>query len=304
MPIPAGMDTVYGLSLESQSPLTDNFSYKLGDNGVVLNPDSTTLPFVDIEKITGLDNAPYRTTERQHEGVDGGFMDAEFEKGRSVILEGTVYGNAEQIEPFLDALKFNYAPSRTLIPFYFKKPGVEERFLRVKPLGCRYDVQTIRRVGQTDIQFSMFAEDPRIYSSILHDENIQQEPIIIGGRSYDKGYSYGYGVAVDPSGANVLVGGNRPTPAIMTIFGPSSFPKIINETLGKTMEFDIILGSGETLTIDSQYHTIRLNGAENRRSTLINPSWFSLMPGNNYIRYQSAASGNSILNIQYNNAWR
>lgn len=285
-------------------PLSEDFTYKLGDAGIVLNPNSTTLPFVDIGKINGLDSAPYRTTERDHEGTDGGFMDAEYEKGRSIVLDGTLYADAQYVEPYLDALKANYAPSRTLIPFYFKKPGVSERFIKVKPLGCRYDVEQIRRVGQTAVQFSMFAEDPRIYSSILKNYSIVQEPVINTGRGYNKSYSYGYGDPVNSSGGNMLVEGNRPTPAILTINGPASYPRIINETLGKEMEFNIVVSAGETLVIDTYYHTIRLNGTENRRFALTNPSWFSLMPGNNFIRYRCASGTTSVLTVQYYDAWR
>lgn len=284
--------------------LTDDFSYKLGDNGVVLNTDSITLPFVDVEKISGLDNAPYRTTERQHEGTDGSFMDAEFEKGRSIIIDGTVYGGASQVEPYLDSLKANFAPSRTLMPFYFKQLGVEERYMRVKPLGCKYDIGTIRRVGRGEVQFSMFAEDPRIYSSALNSIDISQDPVITSGRSYNKSYNYSYGPPISPVGQNLFVGGNRPTPALITIFGISAFPKIINETLGITMDFDITVQSGETLTIDSQYHTVRLNGVANRRSSLINPNWFSLLPGVNYIRYRTQFAGSSYINVQWHDAWR
>lgn len=284
--------------------LTDDFSYKLGDNGIILNPNATELPFVDIEKINGLDNAPYRTTERDHEGTDGGFMDAEYEKARSIVLDGTLYADGATAESYLDSLKENFAPSRVLIPFYFKKPGVEERFVKVKPLGCRYDVETIRRVGRTNIQFSMFAEDPRIYSSNQRSYIIYQEPVIIGGRSYNRSYNYGYGVAVDPGGGNIVVQGNRPTPGLLTIYGPASYPNIINETIGKNLEFDLIIDQGETLVIDTQYHTVRLNGTENRRSSLIDPNWFSFMKGNNYIRYRCQSSSGSFLNIQYYDAWR
>lgn len=284
--------------------LTDDFSYQLGDDGVILNPNSTTLPFVDIKKIAGLDNAPYRTTERNHEGADGGFMDAEFEKGRSVILDGVLYADHDSVEPYLDDLKANYAPSRTLIPFYFKKPGVQERFLKVKPLGVKYDVETLRRIGQTDIQFSMFAEDPRIYSSGINQVQVFQEPIVTTGRSYNKEYSYSYGPPITPTGQNMVVGGNRPTPPIITIFGPANYPRVINETLGVVMEFDIVLNSGETLVIDTQYHTVRLDGVANRRSSMINPNWFSLLPGVNYIRYRSNIDGNSYLTVQWYNAWR
>src|SRR5687768_9358567 len=102
--------------------LTDEFSYQLGDAGIILNPDSLSTPFVDITRVTGLDSPPFRTTERDHEGTDGGFMDAEYEKGRPIILEGLAYANGSELESFLDDLKANFAPSRTLLPFYFKKP--------------------------------------------------------------------------------------------------------------------------------------------------------------------------------------
>jgi hypothetical protein len=127
--------------------LTDVFSYRLGDNGVILNPTNLVPPFVDITEITGLDNAPYRTTERDHEGTDGGYMDAMYEKGRTITLEGMAYSSVhEQVTPFLDQLKADFAPSRVPVPFYYLEPGVPERLLFVKPLGARYDIAEMRRV--------------------------------------------------------------------------------------------------------------------------------------------------------------
>lgn len=283
--------------------LTDDFSYMLGDSGIILNPDALITPFVDITKVIGLDNAPYRTTERDHEGTDGGFMDAEYEKGRSLILEGTAYADGDSVEPFLDSLKANYAPSRTLVPFYFKKPGVTERFLRVKPLGCKYDVDQIRRLGLTEIQFSMFAEDPRIYSSNVREEFITQSQTALTGRSYNKGYSYGYGTTVDPSARNIVVGGNRPTPVTLLMTGPAEQPTVINETSGTTMVFDLSLPAGSVLAVDTYYHTVRLDGA-NRRSALVDPNWFFLLPGDNIIRYRSQIDGGSVLTIRGYDAWR
>lgn len=174
--------------------LSEDFTFQLGDAGVTLNTDANSMPFVDITEVNGLDNAPYRTTERDHEGVDGSWIDAEYEKGRPVTLEGTVYTDGTTMESFLDSLKSNYAPSRSLIPFYFKAPGVQERVLFVKPLGCRYDWTTLRRLGYGAIQFQMFAEDPRIYDSNLNTFPIVQTIASSPGREYDRDYSYGYGV--------------------------------------------------------------------------------------------------------------
>lgn len=286
-------------------PLTDDYTFVLGDAGVVLNTSADTLPFVDIEKVDGLDNAPFRTTERDHEGVDGGFIDAEFEKGRPVVLEGQLYTNSLNMESFLDTLKSNWAPSKVLIPFYFKAPGIDERVLFVKPLGCRYDWSAQRRLGIADIQFSMFAEDPRIYTASPLSFDIEQASIAFTGRSYNKEYDYGYGapVGVDDQ-VNLPNPGSRPTGAIFTIYGPVQNPQIINETVGKTLQFNIILGASDTLVVDILNHTVTLNGTANRRGVLNYPDWFLLEQGDNFIRFRADSAGPSTMNVTYRAAWR
>lgn len=142
----------------------DDFEFQLDNTGVTLNT-TATIPYVDISRVAGLDNAPYRETMRDHEGVDGGFLDAEFEKGRDIILDGVIYADGSNVESYLDSIKRNYAPVTSPIPFYFKVPGVSERLIYVKPRGVRYNWEQARRLGITEAQFMLFAEDPRIYDS-------------------------------------------------------------------------------------------------------------------------------------------
>lgn len=267
-------------------PLSGDFLYQLGESGIILNADEISQPFVDITKINGFDSAPFRSTERDHEGTDGGFMDAEFEKGRPISLEGTAYAVGSDLEPYLDVLKSNWAPSRTAIPLYFSTPGVGERVLFIKPLGCRYDIDTDRRLGMARVQFSGFAEDPRFYDSTLSSIDIYQGEQIVTGRGYPRGYPYSYGAITTVEGTNLVVAGNRPTPARFIITGPVNKPQIINETSGKSLIFDINLGSNDNLVIDTQYKSILLNGA-NRRSVLREPNWFFLNTGTNFIRYRA-----------------
>lgn len=266
--------------------LSQDYTFKLGDNGVVLNADDTSSTFVDITKIQGLDSAPPRSTERDHEGTDGGYMDAEFEKARPVTLEGTVYAVNTELQPYLDSLKANWALSRTLVPLYFKQPGVTERVLFVKPLGCRYDFEQAARLDQADIQFQAFAEDPRIYGSTLESVNIYQGEQVTSGRGYPRAYPYGYGATTSIVGTNLSVGGNRPTPPVYTMTGPISKPRIINETTGESMFFDIDLGATDSLVVDVKNRTVLLNG-QNRRSVLRFAKWIFLQPGLNFIRYRA-----------------
>lgn len=286
--------------------LTDELSFRLGDTGVILNTDSAGLPFVDIDSVKGLDSAPFRETQRDHEGDDGGYMDAEFEKGRDVILGGTLYSLTTSLEAYVDNLKANWAPSRSLIPLYFKAPGVAERFLLVKPLGVRYDWTTLRRTGQADIQFAAFAEDPRIYDSDLFNTNIILGATVFPGFGFNFDFNFGFGgTSTTTDAVTVTNSGNRPTPPVFVIHGPVTNPRILNDTVSKEMTFITTLSATETLVVDPKFKTVKLNNSVNRRNTLLAPTWFYLEPGDNTLRYRAESSDpTSYLNVSFHPAWR
>lgn len=287
--------------------LTEDLTFKLGDAGVVLNTDSVGLPFVDVESVKGLDSAPFRTTQRDHEGDDGGFMDAEFEKGRDVILEGTLYADGSTMESYLDSLKANWAPSKTQIPFYYKAPGVDERVLFVKPLGMRYDWDRLRRTSQMAVQFGCYAEDPRLYGAVELSQQISLGATIFTGFSFSFSFNLSFGgVSTTADAVQVIVDGNRPTPPIITITGPVTDPRLISDTSNKEMFFSgLILGSGETLVVDMKNKTAKLDGVTNRRNTLVAPTWFYLEPGINTLRFRAASSDPAAFaTVRYRPAWR
>jgi len=273
-----------------------DYEFQLNDTGEVLNGPDIATPFVDIVKVTGLDSAPYRETLRDHEGQDGGFIDAEFETGRDVILEGTAFCDITSVEPYLDNLKANFAPVTEPIPLYFKSSGVAERVIFVKPRGVKFEWETARRIGMTAIQFLMYAEDPRIY-----DNNLQSSVITFGGLAttgfgFPFGFNLSFGATVPPNGTFIVVLGNRPTPGILTISGPVTDPVIINDTDSKTLAISITLGVGDTLVLDMQNRTAILNGVTNVRGSMTQADWFLFNPGSTFIRF-GGASGTAVLTI-------
>lgn len=284
--------------------LTEDLTFMLGDDGVILNTDTSGIPFVDVISVVGLDNAPYRETRREHEGTDGGFMDAEFERGRDVVINADIYADTGTMESYLDSLKYNYAPSRVLIPFYFKAPGVDERLLYVKPLGFKYDWEQLRRTGRARAQFRLFAEDPRIYTALESSTDIAFSAGALTGFGFNLDFNLSFGGAASTDGAFVNNTGNRPTPPTFTITGPCTSPSIRDETYGNILAFNITLLTGETLVIDTQYRTVRLNGTTNRRNTMTNFDWFFLNPGETFIRYGATTGTGSSLNVSFRSAWR
>lgn len=290
--------------------LVNDTTFQLTDTGVVLNDDTVpNVPFIDIETVTGLDSAPFRQTKREHEGVDGGFMDAEFETGRDISLQGVVYSNNNPTETFLDALKANWGPSTTLLPLYYYTLETGLRVIYVKPLGCQYNWDTLRRVGMTAITFTAYAEDPRIYSGSQLVSVIPVNATVFTGFAFNFGFNLSFGGVTNTSDGQFVYNlGNRPAPIVMTITGPVTNPIIVNDTVSSLMAFNITLGVGDQLVIDTQYRTVRLNGA-NRRSTMTYPGWFDLQPapiaagGANFIRFRSSG-GTGTLTLTYRASWR
>lgn len=287
--------------------LTENYTFQLGDDGTVLNSDAVA-PFVDITRVIGLGSAPYRQIERRHEGQDGGFMNAEFEDGRHIALEGDVYANGSDLEPYLDTLREEFAPSTTLVPFYFKAPGRTERVLYVKPLGVREEWTTTRRIGQAPVRFEAYAEDPRIYTSAGQTVNVDVNfPSAVTGFDFDFDFDFSFGAAIVGNGETISVGGNRSTPPTLTInvtTGPCVNPRIIHQGQSRRLETNITLSTGDSLVFDPYRRTVTLNGTANRRSALIVDEWFFLQPGDNLIGFRSDSNDDSTLTVSYRDAWR
>jgi hypothetical protein len=281
----------------------DTFSYQL-DTGTILNPIDQTLPFVDITHVSGLDSPDFRSTERDHEGTDGGFLDAEFEKMRTIVLQGQVIGDPLTVESFLDQLKGDWAPRRDVCPFRFAHPGVAQRMMFVKPLGVKFDITALRTTGAVDVQFTCQAEDPRIY-----DDAVLTQALIIGvpittGFAFPLGFNFGFGAPASPDGVMITNYGNRPAPATITIPGPVTNPVIYNDTTSSTLSFSIDVSASDYLVIDLGQRTVKLDGTVSRRGALLEPDWFLLQPGGNFIRYRASAGGTNPASIAYRNAWR
>lgn len=264
-------------------PVLNDYEYQLGDGGTVLNPTAAgvaaTLPFVDITQIDGLDSPEYRISEHDHEGVDGGYTDAEFLKARVLTLAGTVYADGSNPEAIMDSLKYDFRPSTTEVPFYFKHPGKPLRVVFVKPLGVRYNVEQLRRIGQTTVQFLMTCPTPYIYDAAISTYTGQ---IIASytGFGFNLAFNFGFGGSVITPGVTVNSFGNHRAYPFITIRGPVTTPVLTESNTGRTLSFNVTLGTGDIVYIDTRKHTAVLNGVGSIRGLLLPGSkWFYVDPG-------------------------
>jgi phage-related protein len=264
-------------------PVLNDYEYQFGDVGTVLNPTAAgvaaTLPFVDITTVEGLDTPEYRISEHDHEGVDGGYTDAEFLRARVLTMSGTIFADGNDPETILDSLKYDFRPSTVEVPFYFKHPGKPVRVVFAKPLGVRYNVEQLRRIGQTPVQFLMTCPTPYIYDAGI---NIYSGSVIASntGFGFDLAFNLSFGGSVVNPGVTVSNFGNHRAYPLITIRGPVTTPTLTESNTGRTISFNTSLLTGDIVYIDTRKHTAVLNGVGSIRGLLLAGSrWFYVDPG-------------------------
>lgn len=242
--------------------------YQFEDTGIKLNGGST-LPFVDVTSIDGLDNAPVRFSTNAREGMDGAWADAEFEDVRTVTIEASIYAPVTALETYLDALKANFAPSAIAKPFYFGTDA-GTRVVFGKSTGLRYPKQTSRRLGIVDIQVQILCEDPRIYSPDIITR-VLPGTLTLGGNR-------------DSTGTITLTAGTNP---VVTLSGSS---------------FTFALTISAPTIIDLRNRTILRNDKTNvRKFVTIVGGWPKFVAGNNVIGLTGTGAAGS---AAARSAWR
>lgn len=140
----------------------EDYEYQYKDVGVLLNSGSTTLPLWDVEKIVGLTDSPdYGVIEQDLDGQHGGLTYARFFNRRVIVVEGTLYSNACDVDNEL--LRSTLIPDGNSHPFYFNHPGLGQRYVEAKPVGYNADTDRGRRTGKMRFQAQWHCEDPRHY---------------------------------------------------------------------------------------------------------------------------------------------
>lgn len=270
-----------------------NYTFQYGDAGQFINSD-TELPFVDLTKITGFDSGEFRTSNRVREGVDGGFLDAEYENMRTIVLEGNAYADPGNIIPYLFQLKADYSPTKKAKPLYFELPGLGPMVLYCKSLGIKFDIEQAVATGVTPVQIQLQAEDPTIYARDLKIVTAVFDttaPTL--GRGYNRSYSYGYGASgqVAPGTLIIRNSGFKEAKALIRISNTDS-PQIISDNEGKVISLKSYISGTDYMELDLRNRTVMLNGTTNRGNQMVTPtSWFMIQPGDNYLRLLGKPAG-------------
>jgi hypothetical protein len=127
----------------------------------------------------------------------------------------------------------------------------------------------------------------------------------IGGHGFDHAWDLSFGgVATTGSQITVVNDGTKAVGALIRLIGPVITPKLVSDTAGKTLQFNLTAGTSlDAIDIDLNKRTVKLNGASRRGTVADENGWFKLLPGTNVIRYQAASATVVPLNGTFQNGY-
>lgn len=259
------------------APTLGDYEYQYKDAGVgVLLNGTSTLPFWDVEKITGLADFPELAWDvLDLDGQHGGFVTGTFFKHRTIIADGILYSAAADVETNNELLKATILPDGIDYPFYWKHPNKTQRYFMGKPVSYVADVDSGRRTGKMPFHLQIGCTDPRSY-------------IDIASTPWTTGVNYTFTNAGNTASNQVIsITATSTTTATITVS---------NQTQARSYVFSTAITSGQVITIDTEKLIVRVNGAlRNVSMTLTGGAWPTVTTGLNTWRVTSnVGNGTSI----------
>ena len=264
-----------------------------------------------VMQVTGLrDLPPQRVADVARARQDGNYAGLQFAGSRIITFTVNTIATAglPQYEANLEAVGTAFAPvtDPTLLqPLQFYPGNLTlGRAVQVtgRPTKGGYVINKNHTIGFTDgIAVEFTCPDPLIYDSTQQTATTGL-PSPTSGLAFPVSFPASFGSSTGGS-VQVTNAGNYPTAPVLTINGPCTNPSV---SLGsQTLRFNLTLGFGDVLTINTQAHTVTLNGASRYNTIATGSAWFTLPPGMSTVGFAStdATAVTGTLTVTYRSAW-
>jgi len=232
-------------------------------------------------------------------GSDGSYDGSIYLESRTVRLDGTVVAHDE---PSLLAA-MDRAAGVLAGPQRFGTLVVDESTRGLsRQAVVRLDGPTLLdRFHPHAARFSMslFAADPRRYSTVLHTRmttSVEQS----AGRDYDLTFDRDYGGVSDEGFVTCVNAGTVDTFPVIIFAGPLTNPSA-RLAGGGTLTYTGTISAGQEVRIDNGTHAVTL-GSASRRQYLTDQDFFALPPGASQVLFQ-AGGGTGTMTVAWRDAW-
>jgi hypothetical protein len=258
---------------------------------------------IDVVKVTGLDLPDVRTADAPRGGNHGNHPGPDLAAGRSITFELEVSDTAgAAFETTLATLRAATVVRQEEMPLVGQIAGQTARRIMCRPRRRAFGVDLPYSLGLGTVLLQLDASDPIIYAA-TGGTGSTGFPAGGTGRTYSRTYPRVYGSAGTGGLVSADNDGDFDVPWRAEITGPWVNPTILHVATGRQLTINVTLNSGETLTVDSQDHSILLSGSASRYSSLVQPAtWFDLTPGTNEIRF-GGASGSGTAVLSWRSGW-
>lgn len=300
------MWTLYGGNASSQYVSDPNGfgDYQGFYNGMLFGPGAD----VQLVQIDGLrDTTNVRQGNIARPRLDGTAAGWNTLDERVLTLTLAVFAPTGSFESTIAAIATAFQPSSSPTsaqPLQFQLPewaSPRQVFGRVTkgavPIDTDFQFNVARKIA-----IELTCTDPLIYDTVTQTQSVGL-PSPTAGLTFPASAPFVFGAST--GGQMTLTNnGNYPTSFVATITGPMTNPKMTigNQTLG----FNIILGSSDSLVVDTGKRTATLNGTAPRVNTLLTgSSWLTLAPGVNTLQVASSDSAQVTgqFGVSFQSAW-
>lgn len=240
------------------APTLNDYEYQFKDSGVLLNGTST-VPFWDVEKVTGLADFPQMDPKiHDYDGRHGSSVYARFFQHRVVVIDGTLYASATDFDTPLETMRTSLLPNGNDYPFYFKHPNKSQRYVNAKMIGFSCDIDTGRRYGAGKFQIQLAAGDPRHY--------------VDASTNWTNNVNFNLN-----NQGNTAVG---PVISVTSTATTACNITVQNVTTSRSIQFSFAVTTGAVVTVDTDNYAILYNGAYRSTGvTVTGTDWPVANPG-------------------------
>lgn len=260
--------------------MNNHMSLRLVGANSSLELNSPTTSIYLQEELEGLSTLPaIRETKGMNIGMDGGWTSAQFYEPRLVTIKGVI-ANKDVSVVELRRRQLIQILSEKKLRLEFQTEAGNLYELDVVVAGLTMPINKI--LTSSYFKISLRADDPLIYDNT---SSTGREAILNRSTNASSGFPINFPINFQlgnyESRPTINNFGTSTVYPVITVTGELTNPEIVNITTNEYFKINTTISSGSVAVIDTQAHTLVIDGVTSYSDIADGSSWIHLQPGNN-----------------------